>query len=149
MLPRLNEVLFTQTIFVEILRRPVLQSGKERLGSTKQNLGVLDLLNGKATPEQIHCTAGEINTLLDVVDQVDLSVGVWSVDVGELNGGTAVAAIKEDSEPCFLDHWGNYDSVKLITVDLAMRFEVNGANCIIESNTLINMFYSFRSRQAH
>lgn len=63
----------------------MLQACKECLCTANQDFCVLDLCGGEATTEKIYRSAGQINALLDVVDEIDLSLGIRLVHVRELD----------------------------------------------------------------
>ena len=48
--------------------------------------------------EEIRCLLGQVNALFNVVDEIYLSPRVGSVDVGEFDGTSGVAAIEKDRE---------------------------------------------------
>ena len=134
MLPRLDKILFTQTILISIFSRPILQASEEGLCSTKQDFGIIDLRRRETSTEEIYSRTCQIYALLDVVDEIDFSMGIGSVDIGKFNGRSAMAAVKENCEPGLSDHRGDYGFVKRVTIDLSMLLKVDWAYGIIEAS---------------
>lgn len=66
---------------IHILIRAVLQAS-----TAKKNLDVLDLSRVHASLEKFIRGGSHIDALFHVIDEVDLAIGIGSVDGGELEG---------------------------------------------------------------
>ena len=111
----------------------MLECSEEGLGAAEEGLGIVYLGSREPPLDEIHGLRGQGDAGFDVVDEVDLAVGVGSVDVRKFNGGPGVAAIEEDGQASARVHGGDESSVEGVRVDLAGAFEVDGANGVVES----------------